>query len=147
MYDGICLLLIGFLSVVGIVALVSSPSEPEVGTTAALGMKTWIPAAAGLLLVVSGNYMGKFRRNFFIGIRTPWTLASDEVWLRTHRLGAKTFVIGGLLVTLGACLSLGKAFMVAVIGAAAAIPILYSFVIYRRLNGFGGHTRTAGRKP
>src|ERR1700687_4686251 len=39
----------------------------------------------GGLIVVLGNYMGKLRKNFFIGIRTPWTLASDEVWARTHR--------------------------------------------------------------
>ena len=44
-------------------------------------------AAIGLMFIVLGNYMGKVRKNFFIGIRTPWTLASDEVWNRTHRLG------------------------------------------------------------
>jgi uncharacterized membrane protein len=50
----------------------------------------------GVLFLVIGNYLGKLTRNFFVGIRTPWTLASDIVWERTHRLAAPLFVIGGL---------------------------------------------------
>src|SRR5262249_53719413 len=48
-------------------------------------------------LAAMGNVLGKVRRNFYIGIRTPWTLASERVWNDTHRLGAWMFVIGGLV--------------------------------------------------
>jgi uncharacterized membrane protein len=132
-YDGISLLIVGFTSVAGVLALAGSLSGPDTASVA-----RWVPAALGVSLVVIGNYMGKFRRNFFIGIRTPWTLASEEVWFRTHRLGAKVFVVGGLLVTLGAALSLGKPFTLGVILGIAAIPIVYSFVISRHRDLGGG---------
>ncbi len=93
----------------------------------------------GVLLVVLGNYMGKLRKNFFIGIRTPWTLASDEVWVRTHRLGGQIFVLLGLVMMLSGLTGwppLGPV-LIAIIVAAALIPVIYSFVIYKRLEGFG----------
>ena len=55
-----------------------------------------IPAAVGLLFCVLGNYMPKFKPNYFVGIRTPWTLASETVWRRTHRLGGILWFFGGL---------------------------------------------------
>jgi uncharacterized membrane protein len=93
-----------------------------------------VPAAVGLLLAVLGNFMGKVTRNFFVGIRTPWTLASDEVWLRTHRLGGKTMVLGGVALLVSALA--GGGFIVVGVAAvlvAAAVPIVYSYVLYRRL--------------
>ena len=51
-----------------------------------------------LLLLLPGNFMGRLRPNWFVGIRTPWTLASDDVWRRTHRLAAGLMVGGGLLL-------------------------------------------------
>src|SRR5688500_8946591 len=59
-----------------------------------------VPLAAGLLLVAIGNWMGKIRRNFWIGVRTPWTLANDVVWERTNRLGGRLMVALGLLVAI-----------------------------------------------
>jgi len=50
----------------------------------------------GTLFVVLGNFMGKFRPNYFVGIRTPWTLSDPEVWKKTHRHGAWVFIIMGL---------------------------------------------------
>ncbi|WP_242593750.1 SdpI family protein [Corallococcus exiguus] len=55
------------------------------GIGVAVPMARVVPVAAGGVLVVEGNCMGKFTKNFFCGIRTPWTLVSGEVWLRTHR--------------------------------------------------------------
>jgi uncharacterized membrane protein len=57
-----------------------------------------VPVAVGLLLMVIGNFMGKIRPNWFVGIRTPWTLSSEESWNKTHRLGGKMFVIMGLFM-------------------------------------------------
>ena len=82
-----------------------------------------------------GNFLGKVTRNFFVGIRTPWTLASEEVWLRTHRLGGKCFVAAGFAVVAISLLGLGPWAMMAVILAAALVPVVYSYVIYRRLEG------------
>jgi uncharacterized membrane protein len=59
---------------------------------------TLIPVMIGILFIVLGNYMSKIKPNWFMGIRTPWTLSSEENWNKTHRLGAKIFVIGGILM-------------------------------------------------
>ena len=63
-----------------------------------LNASLWVPFIIGLLFIVMGNYMGKIKPNWFMGIRTPWTLSSEEVWNKTHRLGGKLFIIGGLLM-------------------------------------------------
>jgi len=92
-----------------------------------------IGVALGLLLIVIGNLLGKVRRNFLLGIRTPWTLANDEVWLRTHRLAGKTFVVGGVVIVVGVAMgaNIGLCSVVALL--AALIPAGYSYVVYRRL--------------
>ena len=53
-------------------------------------------AIIGLLFLSIGNFMPAMRPNFFIGIRTPWTLSSDEVWKNTHRLASYGFSILGI---------------------------------------------------
>jgi uncharacterized membrane protein len=60
----------------------------------------WIPAVIGILFIVLGNYLGKIKRNWFVGIRTPWTMSSETVWNRTHRFGGKVFMIAGLIMAL-----------------------------------------------
>lgn len=57
----------------------------------------------GALLVVIGNYMGKLKQNWLFGIRTPWTLSSEAVWNKTHRLGGKLFIVAGVLVAMSLC--------------------------------------------
>lgn len=91
--------------------------------------------ATGALLMVLGNYMGKLRRNFFIGIRTPWTIASEATWERTHRFGGRLFMLAGVLVLVPAALDAPFWVPIACIFAAALIPVGYSYVIYRRLEG------------
>lgn len=60
-----------------------------------------VPITVGLLFIVMGNYMSKIKRNWFIGIRTPWTISNEEVWNKTHRLGGKIFIAIGLLMIIG----------------------------------------------
>ena len=96
----------------------------------------WISAGLGVLLVVLGNYLSKFPKNFWVGIRTPWTLASDEVWFKTHRLGGRTFMAGGLLVFLGSFAGIRLEYLVGIVLVAAFTPVVYSLVIYKRMHGF-----------
>jgi len=90
-------------------------------------------AAMGVLFVVMGNLLGKVTRNFFVGIRTPWTIANEEVWNRTHRLAGKLFVAAGLVVVASAFLGASIWPLIVAIGLAALIPVVYSYVLYRRL--------------
>lgn len=62
-----------------------------------LDMTTIVMLALSVLFIFIGNYMGKIRRNFWMGIRTPWTLTNAVVWERTHRLGGWLFVAVGLI--------------------------------------------------
>lgn len=94
-----------------------------------------IPLLFGPMLIIIGNYLPKIRRNFFVGIRTPWTLADEDVWYRTHRFGGVLFVIcGALLMTIGPLLPARAmaAFIVSMVVVTALIAVVYSFVIYRR---------------
>ncbi len=104
---------------------------------AALGtsfnMTLMLLPAVGLLFIGIGYLMNGAKRNFFIGIRTPWTLSSDTVWNETHKLGSKLFMLGGVVTIL--CAFLGEAgiwiMLVAMLGA-AFVPIVYSYVLYQR---------------
>ena len=94
-----------------------------------------VPMLIGALLVVMGNVLPRARSNWFYGIRTPWTLSSDRVWVRTHRLGGYTMIGAGLvIVAAGAFLPL-PACLVVVISAslvAAIVPAVYSYFIWKQ---------------
>jgi uncharacterized membrane protein len=121
--------LLAFLLGVTLIALIAGIGVP-------VPMEKAIGVGTGLLFIVLGNFMGKFTKNFFIGIRTPWTLASDEVWLRTHRLAGKLFVLAGVILIVSGLMGGGELATLLVVPLAAGIPILYSYVLYRRLEGF-----------
>ncbi|HRP85977.1 MAG TPA: SdpI family protein [Gammaproteobacteria bacterium] len=90
----------------------------------------------GLLFATLGNYLGKTTRNFFLGIRTPWTLASDEVWRRTHRLGGWLMVGAGVALMVMGFTGVHELAIAVVIGVAVLVPAIYSFFAYRSIEGF-----------
>jgi uncharacterized membrane protein len=91
----------------------------------------------GALLMVIGNYIGKVRKNFFIGIRTPWTLASDAVWERTHRIGGWLFMLAGAAGIALALAGGSLVVLVAIVLGVALVLTVYSYVAYRRLESHG----------
>jgi uncharacterized membrane protein len=105
----------------------------------AVDISTLVFVAVGLLLVVMGNFLGKVRKNFFLGIRTPWTLASDEVWGKTHRLAAWCFVFAGIVMAvMGVALpNSSMPAVITIIVTIALIPVVYSYIAYRKIEGFG----------
>ena len=96
-------------------------------------MGTAMLPALGLLFVFAGIMMRKAKRNFFIGIRTPWTLSSDRVWDETHRLGAVLFIISGILSLLGAFFADYAVWfiLIPVLGSTLFL-LVYSYVLYQR---------------
>ncbi|MBE0682097.1 MAG: SdpI family protein [Anaerolineales bacterium] len=87
----------------------------------------------GVLFIAIGYLLKKARRNFFIGIRTPWTLSSDSVWDKTHQLGSVLFMISGAITLLGGLLGGVAAFwftFVPLIGSTLLL-VVYSYVLYR----------------
>ncbi len=103
----------------------------------ALDVGRAIEGGVSLLIALLGNVLGKVRRNFYVGIRTPWTIANERVWNGTHRLGAKTFFIGGLLGLLAVLLRAPFWMPVVCFLAGAFIPVVYSLVYYKQLEQRG----------
>ena len=101
-----------------------------------INISSFVYVAVGLLFVVMGNFLGKVRKNFFLGIRTPWTLASDEVWAKTHRLGGWCFVIAGVFMAIMGVIAPTSTWFIGVIVGVALVPVVYSFFAYRKIEGF-----------
>jgi uncharacterized membrane protein len=88
----------------------------------------------GVLFIAIGFLLRKAKRNFFIGIRTPWTLSSDTVWNKTHQLGATLFMASGALAIIGGFFGSMIAFwflFVPLMGSTLFL-VIYSYVLYRR---------------
>ncbi len=104
----------------------SGELQPSQGATLAL---------ISLGIAAVGNYMSILKPNWFIGIRTPWTLQNNRVWMRTHRLGGRLMVAGGLLGALLAVLvpapyTVGA--VVAVLLIVTLVPVVYSYVYFQQ---------------
>lgn len=93
-----------------------------------------VAGAIGLLMIVLGNYFGKLKRNYFVGIKTPWTLASENVWNKTHRLGARLFIIWGIGLMLAPWLAPTIAMIILFGGLIFMLAWLsiYSYVLYKK---------------
>jgi uncharacterized membrane protein len=87
----------------------------------------------GLLFIAIGFMLRKAKRNFFIGIRTPWTLSSDSVWDKTHQIGSVLFMASGALAILGGFFGGMAAFwlMFAPLIGSSLFLVVYSYVLYR----------------
>jgi len=92
----------------------------------------------GVMFILLGNIMPKIPSNFFAGFRTPWTLSSETVWRKTHRLGGFCFIAGGLLMIIipliwlqspTAMIIMFVIFMIVVL-----FPAFYSLWLYKKTN-------------
>src|SRR6266849_476538 len=96
-----------------------------------------MPLGIGLLFVFLGNFLTRVEPNWFVGIRTPWTLSSDTVWRKTHRTGGWLMVLGGFVIGLGAFMphaALLPLIFVTIV-CVAAIPVVQSYVLWKRERG------------
>lgn len=93
----------------------------------------YVKLAVGALFMILGNYMGKVGPNWFVGIKTPWTLENPEVWTKTHRLAGPLFFAAGIIIALMAFVDGALSFWIIMISTfiAAFVPIIYSYFIYR----------------
>jgi uncharacterized membrane protein len=133
-YDAIMLLVLGFLAYIQGLLLAYNLGIDYPQNALVMG-------GVGLLFGGIGVLFTRAEPNWFVGIRTPWTLSDDEVWRRTHRVAAPLFVLAGALIAVGAFLPVPTEFLIgAAVAVAAVVPSAYSFVVYRRLRreGDGG---------
>ncbi|HUC39700.1 MAG TPA: SdpI family protein [Gemmatimonadales bacterium] len=97
----------------------------------------FMPIGVGLLFIVLGNFLTRVEPNWFIGIRTPWTLSSDTVWRKTHRTGGWLMVVGGFVLAASVFLPHGAflPLLIAAILIVAVIPVVQSYVLWKREQG------------
>lgn len=94
-------------------------------------METLMPILLGLLFVAIGNYMPKCKQNYTIGIKIPWTLASEENWNRTHRLAGWVWVGGGIVMMLSGFFGIFWLTLVPAI-IMFLVPLTYSYILHRK---------------
>jgi len=89
----------------------------------------------GLLFVILGNYMKTLKPNYFIGIRTPWTLESETVWKKTHKMAGKYWFFGGLLIIIFSLIldkKLNTTLFIIITSIIALTPIVYSYLLFKK---------------
>jgi uncharacterized membrane protein len=96
-----------------------------------------VVGGVSLLFALLGNVLGKVRRNFYIGVRTPWALADDRVWNATHRFAAKTFVVTGVIGLALTVIGVEGWLPILVLMVGPMVAVLYSLVFYKQLERRG----------
>jgi uncharacterized membrane protein len=94
----------------------------------------FLAPAMGVLFFYAGVLLERSKRNWFVGIRTPWTMSSDEVWHDTHKIGGKLFKLSGILSVLG--IFFGKFafwFIIVPVILSAVYLVIYSYVCYKKI--------------
>ena len=125
-FDSFVLLLVLFMLYIQVLTILWN-IEIKVGITQALA------PAFGLLFYYSGVLIEKSKRNYFIGIRTPWTLSSDRVWDKTAKVGGRLFKISGIIMLLGVFLPSYTIFLVIVPAIlSSAYAFVYSYVEFNK---------------
>ena len=91
-----------------------------------------LPISIFFLFMLIGNYMGNFRPNYFVGIKVPWTLNSDEVWIKTHKLAGKLWFWGSFAaILLFFVVDKFEYILIPLLIILVVVPIVYSYVIYQ----------------
>lgn len=98
-----------------------------------IDMSFAIPLIIGGMFVVLGNYVGKIRPNWFVGIRTPWTLTSKKSWVKTHRIGGWLFILGGVILIFTGLVRTPLAILVMAVYFVAMTVwmFVYSYLVWR----------------
>jgi len=128
-YDLIKLFMVLFMAILSCFIIHSAK-------TGSIGREgSWIFVIVGAMIAVLGNYFQSIKPNYFLGIRTPWTLESERVWKKTHRLAGRIWVPGGILLAflpfiLGVEIYLP--FFLTIIAVLVLVPVVYSYMEFRK---------------
>lgn len=128
-YDQFKFILVAFMSVLSIFIIYISKNQE-------LSSPGIIFVLVGILYVFLGNYFKVLKQNYFIGIKTPWTLENEKVWKLTHLLAGKMWVIGGLTVVILSLILPENSnfyFFIGITVIITIVPIVYSYLIYKKI--------------
>lgn len=121
--------LVLFMSLLALFIIYSTKSQT-------ISSPSFVFAILGGLFMVLGNYFKVIKPNYFIGIKTPWTLENDEIWKKTHIFAGKLWFIGGLLIILGSLIFESSFFVkifLTIVFCITIVPICYSYLKYKNL--------------
>ena len=128
-YQHIKVLLTVFMSFLALFIIYAAKNQ-------SLANSNYIFLSLGVLYVILGNYFKTLKANYFIGIKTPWTLENETVWKETHKLGGKLWFVGGIIIVLS-CLILDKKtngiLFAIIIIIITLTPVIYSYLLFKKL--------------
>lgn len=127
-YDTLKFIITTFMSILALFIIYTAKNQT-------LTDPDYILLGCGVLFLILGNYFKTLKANYFIGIRTPWTLESESVWKATHKLAGKIWFLGGLLIILSCLILDGKTNFIVFICITAImvlVPVLYSYLLFRK---------------
>jgi uncharacterized membrane protein len=94
--------------------------------------RAYVFAGVGAFLIVFGNICGKLSWNYFVGVRTPWTMDDPRVWERTHRLAGPVFMLGGIAMLGAGLANASPTTLLTLLLATTLCPVIYSYLLWRR---------------
>lgn len=121
--------LVLFMSLLALFIIYSTKSQT-------ISSPSFVFVLAGALFMILGNYFKVIRPNYFVGIKTPWTLENQEVWKMTHLFAGKLWFIAGLIIILGSLIfdsSIFSKVFLTIVFTIAIVPVAYSYFKYRSL--------------
>ncbi|WP_421808548.1 SdpI family protein [Flagellimonas sp.] len=127
-YDTLKFIITTFMSILALFIIYTAKNQT-------LTDPDYILLGCGVLFLILGNYFKTLKANYFIGIRTPWTLESESVWKETHKLAGKIWFLGGLLIILSCLILGGKTNFIVFMTITAImvlVPVLYSYLLFRK---------------
>lgn len=125
-FDIFILLIVSFLFYIYVLTIIWNSGYK-------FNMGSLISPAIGILFFYAGSLIGKAKQNYFVGIRTPWTLASENVWDKTHLIGGKLFKASGIIALLGFFVpSLAFYFVLIPVIFSAIFCMVYSYIEYKK---------------
>lgn len=132
-YHQLMVVMVLFMSVLAVFVINTASQGKELNTQIIFGL-------LGLFFIFLGNFFQFIKPNYFIGIRTPWTLESEEVWVATHRWSGRIWILGGVLMIVAAFITKEK-ISLAVVALAivllALLPLIFSYIKYKELEKSG----------
>ena len=128
-YQQLKFILVLFMSALAVLIIYSAKNQ-------SFNSIAYVFSIIGFLIMASGNYFKTIKPNYFIGIKTPWTLENETVWKETHSLAGKMWFVGGLGMVVVSFVLKGKAHMIVYVSISAIIcivPIVFSYLKFKAL--------------
>ena len=127
MYDALVILILAFMLLMHVLILLSA-------TGTVIRMDRVVMPAVGIFIAIMGVLLPQAHPNWFVGIRTPWTLTSDLSWERTHKVGGTLFIALGLLIVASTFIAPERAIWVLVVATLGVVAFLfiYSYQVWKQ---------------